>query len=96
MRLTTPVFALALRSPLVGINNRNLKTFDVSLEVTRRLMPQLPADRIAVCESGLSTPADLAGMARCGARCFLVGESLMRQDDVAAATRALLADPVEV
>ncbi len=88
--------ALALRSPLVGINNRNLKTFDVSLEVTRRLMPQLPADRIAVCESGLSTPADLAGMARCGARCFLVGESLMRQDDVAAATRALLADPVEV
>ncbi len=88
--------ALALRSPLVGINNRNLKTFDVSLEVTRRLMPRLPADRIAVCESGLFTPADLAAMARCGARCFLVGESLMRQDDVAAATRALIADPVEV
>lgn len=88
--------ALALASPLVGINNRNLKTFDVSLEVTRRLMPRLPADRIAVCESGLFTPADLAGMARAGARCFLVGESLMRQADVAAATRALLADPVEV
>ena len=59
-------------------------------------MPRLPADRIAVCESGLFTPADLAGMARAGARCFLVGESLMRQADVAAATRALLADPVEV
>jgi indole-3-glycerol phosphate synthase len=88
--------ALALKSPLVGMNNRNLKTFEVSLEVTRRLMPRLAPDRIAVCESGLSTPADLAGMARCGARCFLVGESLMRQDDVAAATRALLADPVEV
>lgn len=88
--------ALALKSPLVGINNRNLKTFDVSLEVTRRLMPHLPANRIAVCESGLFTSADLAGMARCGARCFLVGESLMRQEDVAAATRALLADPVEV
>lgn len=88
--------ALALASPLVGMNNRNLKTFDVSLEVTRRLMPRLPADRIAVCESGLFTPADLAGMARAGARCFLVGESLMRQADVAAATRALLADPVEV
>jgi indole-3-glycerol phosphate synthase len=88
--------ALALKSPLVGMNNRNLKTFDVSLEVTRRLMPRLPAGRIAVCESGLFTPADLAGMARCGARCFLVGESLMRQEDVAAATRALLADPLEV
>ncbi len=88
--------ALALKSQLIGMNNRNLKTFEVSLEVTRRLMPRLPADRIAVCESGLSTPADLAGMARAGARCFLVGESLMRQQDVEAATRALIADPVEV
>jgi len=87
--------ALALKSPLVGINNRNLKTFEVSLEVTRRLLPLLPADRLAVCESGLSSRDDLAGMARAGARCFLIGESLMRQDDVAAATRALLADPVE-
>jgi len=62
--------------------------------VTRELAPHLPDNRLIVCESGLYTPRDLAGMAEYGARTFLVGESLMRQDDVAAATRALLADPV--
>ncbi len=86
--------ALRLKSPLVGINNRNLKTFDVTLEATRRLAPMIPSDRVRVCESGLFTPAELADMAGCGARVFLIGEHLMRQADVAAATRALLADPV--
>lgn len=86
--------ALALKSPLIGVNNRNLKTFELSLDTTRTLAPRIPAGRRLVCESGLFTPADLADMARHGARCFLIGESLMRQADVAAATRALLADPV--
>ncbi len=85
--------ALALKSPLIGINNRNLKTFETSLETTRQLAPQVPDARIIVSESGLSTPQDLADMAAIGARCFLIGESLMRQSDVATATRALLANP---
>jgi indole-3-glycerol phosphate synthase len=79
---------------MIGVNNRNLKTFEVSLDTTRRLAPMLPAGRMLVCESGLFTPADLAAMAAVGARAFLIGESLMRQADVAAATRAILADPV--
>ena len=83
--------ALRLAPRLVGVNNRNLKTLAVDLAVTEALAPGLPKDVLAVSESGLSTPADLARMARAGCRCFLVGESLMRQPDVAAATRALLA-----
>ncbi|WP_171176691.1 indole-3-glycerol phosphate synthase TrpC [Ruegeria sp. HKCCD8929] len=86
--------AAALKSPLIGINNRNLKTFETTLDTTRRLSKLVPADRTIVCESGLNTAQDLADIARYGARCFLIGESLMRQDDVAAATRALLSSPL--
>ncbi len=86
--------ATQLKSPLIGINNRNLKTFETSLDTTRRLSKLVPGDRTIVCESGLNTPADLADIARYGARCFLIGESLMRQDDVEAATQALLANPL--
>jgi indole-3-glycerol phosphate synthase len=85
--------ATQLKSPLMGINNRNLKTFETSLDTTRTLSKLVPTDRMIVCESGLNTPEELADMARYGARSFLIGESLMRQDDVAAATRALLANP---
>ncbi len=86
--------AMALKSPLLGINNRNLNTFETSLDTTRTLAARVPAGRMVISESGLFTPADLADMAAHGARSFLIGESLMRQGDVAAATAALLADPV--
>ena len=86
--------ALALRSPLLGVNNRNLHTFEVTLDTTRRLSARVPAGKRLVAESGIFTPADLADLAGFGARSFLIGESLMRQADVAAATRTLLADPV--
>ncbi|MCZ0961637.1 indole-3-glycerol phosphate synthase TrpC [Paracoccus benzoatiresistens] len=82
--------ALRLKSSLIGINNRNLKTFDLSLDVTRELAPRIPADRNIVCESGLFTAEDLAAMMQVGARRFLIGESLMRQADVTAATRQIL------
>jgi indole-3-glycerol phosphate synthase len=86
--------AARLKSPLIGINNRNLHSFDVTLDTTRDLARRVPEDRLIVSESGLFTPADLADMARYGARCFLIGESLMRQADVAAATSAILAHPL--
>lgn len=86
--------ACLLKSPLMGINNRNLHTFEVTLETTRQLARHVPEDRLIVSESGLFTPADLADVAAYGARCFLIGESLMRQTDVAAATRAILSRPL--
>ncbi|NNU80696.1 indole-3-glycerol phosphate synthase TrpC [Halovulum dunhuangense] len=83
-----------LKSRLVGINNRNLKTFETRLETTEELVAKAPEGALIVSESGLFTPADLARMAGCGVTTFLIGESLMRQPDVAAATAKLLADPV--
>ena len=86
--------ALALKSPLLGINNRNLKTFATTLDTTRELSRRVPADRVLVSESGLNTPVDLQDMAQYGARTFLIGESLMRQEDVETATRTILANPL--
>ena len=85
--------ALRLKSPLIGINNRNLKTFETSLETTRKLSQQVPKERLLISESGLATSADLATMASYGARSFLIGESLMSQPDVTRATQTLLANP---
>ena len=83
--------ALALGARLVGVNNRDLRSFVVDLAVTERLSRTLPPEVLLVTESGVFTAEDAARMARTGARAMLVGESLMRQPDVTAATRALLA-----
>lgn len=88
--------AVALGATLIGINNRNLRTFEVSLATTESLAPLLPSGALVVCESGIFLPTDIARMARCGVSTFLVGESLMRQEDVAAATRSLLSLPEPV
>jgi len=83
--------ALRLTSRLIGVNNRNLKTFETTLETSKRLAPRIPAGRIAVGESGIFSRADLDYLASVNVQAFLVGESLMRERDVEAATRALIA-----
>jgi indole-3-glycerol phosphate synthase len=82
--------AARLKSRLIGVNNRDLKRFVTDIAVTERLAPLIPAGTLLVSESGINRHADLVRLSACGARTFLVGESLMRQADVAAATRALL------
>ena len=83
--------ALRLQTPLVGINNRNLKTFEVTLDTTLSLLPQVPADRLLVTESGILTRADVLRMRDAGVHGYLVGEAFMRQADPGAALAELFA-----
>ena len=85
--------AKLLKSPLIGINNRDLNTFETDIGTTKRLVRGLPVDRVAISESGLATRQDLAQMARYGVRSFLIGETLMREENVEVATRELLRSP---
>jgi indole-3-glycerol phosphate synthase len=85
--------ALRLGVRMIGVNNRNLKTLETNLSTTERLVPEVPADHIVVAESGIRRAEDLDRLATAGARCFLVGETLMREPDVTAATRRLLRLP---
>ena len=82
--------ALKLKSRLIGINNRNLKTFVTSLETSKSLAPKIPTDKIIICESGISCREDILEMQKIGINCFLIGESLMRQDDIGQALKTLL------
>ncbi|MDC0147555.1 indole-3-glycerol phosphate synthase TrpC [Alphaproteobacteria bacterium] len=82
--------ALALSPKLVGVNNRNLRTFETSLDTTRQLMRGVPEDILLVSESGIANAGDVQGLMNDGIPAFLVGESLMRQDDVTAATKNLI------
>lgn len=82
--------AAALGAPVIGVNNRNLQTFEVDLETTLRLRPRIPSDRVAVSESGVFTRADVLRLQDAGVDAVLVGESLMRQPDPGAAARGLL------
>ncbi len=86
--------ACQMKSPMIGINNRNLKTFDTALQTTKELSPWVPEGSLIVSESGFYTRADLEDMAACGVRCFLIGESLMRQANLRYATQHILSDPV--
>jgi indole-3-glycerol phosphate synthase len=82
--------ALGLNTRLIGINNRDLRSLQTDIATTEQLAPLVPADRLPVAESGIRTPADVRRMAMAGAHCILVGEHLMRQEDVAGAARALV------
>lgn len=86
--------AAELKSPMIGINNRNLKTFETTLDTTRDLSRRVPKDRLIVSESGLTSQEHLADMAAYGVRCFLIGESLMRKENVRQATQHILANPI--